>query len=190
MKILMVDNYDSFTYNLVHYLESKNGVDVTVCKNDEIAFDQIDQFDRIVISPGPGLPEESGEIIRLIQEQSGKKPILGICMGHQAIGKAFGADLKNLYEVLHGVSTPSIQTGDCTIFNNLSENFEIGRYHSWVIDEKTLSDDFEITLKDEKGEIMAIQHKEYDLIGLQFHPESVLTPDGLTIIQNWLNPDS
>lgn len=187
MKVLMIDNYDSFTYNLVHYLESDENVIVTVWKNDEINFDMLNQFDRIVISPGPGLPEESGEIIRLIQEQSGKKPILGICMGHQAIGIAFGAELKNLNEVLHGVSDTSIQKGNSRLFENLDQQFEIGRYHSWVIDKSTLSNDFKITLKDEKDEIMAMEHKKYDLIGLQFHPESVLTPDGFQIIQNWLN---
>lgn len=190
MKILMIDNYDSFTFNLVHYLESSSEVNVIVWKNNEIDFDQLDQFDRIVISPGPGLPEESGEIIELIKRQAGKTPILGICMGHQAIAHAFGAFLKNLDEVLHGVATSSVRVEEEKIFRNIPEDFEIGRYHSWVIDRDSLSDDFIITLEDEKGEIMAIRHKVYDLVGLQFHPESVLTPDGFQMIQNWLDLNS
>ncbi|MEZ4936029.1 MAG: aminodeoxychorismate/anthranilate synthase component II [Crocinitomicaceae bacterium] len=186
MKILMIDNYDSFTFNLVHYLEALKNIEVSVWKNDQIDFDRVHCFDRIVISPGPGIPSESGQIIPLIQNFSGKKPILGICMGHQAIGEAFGAQLKNLNEVLHGVATNAVIQEKEPIFESLGEKFEIGRYHSWVIDPATLSEDFVVTLKDEKGEIMAIRHKEYDLVGLQFHPESVLTPKGFDMIQNWL----
>jgi anthranilate synthase component 2 len=188
MEILMIDNYDSFTYNLVHYLESDDKVNVTVKKNDHFEIDEVEGFDRIVISPGPGLPKESGNILEVIEKYKGKKPILGVCMGHQAIGEAFGAQLKNLNEVLHGISTSAnIIDSNELLYRGLSRSVEVGRYHSWVIDRKTLSNDFKITAEDEKGEIMSIRHKEYDLVGLQFHPESILTPQGFEMIQNWLS---
>lgn len=191
MKILMIDNYDSFTFNLVHYLESRPDCFVTVWKNDQIDMEKVAEFDRIVISPGPGLPSESGDIIPLIQNYAGKKPILGICMGHQAIAEAFGSRLKNLNRVLHGVSTKSMRTDvDDPIFTGIPEGFDIGRYHSWVVEAQTLPADFQITLKDEAGEIMAFRHRVHDLVGLQFHPESILTPQGFMMIQNWLGSNA
>lgn len=182
----MIDNYDSFTFNLVHYLESNSEVDVVVKKNDELEGVDLLSFDKVVISPGPGLPENAGKIKEVIAEYHEKLPILGICLGHQAIGEVFGAELKNLNQVVHGLSLDGFQREKDPIFNGIPETFKMGRYHSWVIDKDTLSNDFLITSEDNQGEIMSIRHKEYDLVGIQFHPESILTPNGFDIIQNWL----
>ncbi len=190
MKVLMIDNYDSFTFNLVHYLEADENVNVTVWKNDAIDFNRLEEFDKIVISPGPGLPQESGDIIELIQSQAKKKAILGICMGHQAMAQAFGGELKNLEQVYHGVSTPATLIKNDPIFQDMDAELEIGRYHSWVVDRNTFPSQFDVLAEDDQGEIMAMRHKEFNLIGLQFHPESILTKNGFQMIQNWLNLDT
>lgn len=184
--ILVIDNYDSFTYNLVHAIQHIVGHDITVWRNDEIDYDNIDNFDYIVLSPGPGIPDEAGDLKKVIQKYSSKKKMLGVCLGHQAIGEVYGADLRNLDEVYHGVQTPIVQQGSSELLKGLEESFPGGRYHSWVIQKDTLSDDFTITATDEKGEIMSIKHKELELHGVQFHPESILTPDGNTILENFL----
>lgn len=187
MKILVFDNYDSFTYNLVHLVEKISGQQVSVYRNDEISLAEVDAFDKIILSPGPGIPKEAGLLLPLIQKNAPQKSILGVCLGHQAIAEAFGARLSNLNEVYHGVASRVSKTAQHSyLFNGLNPSFEVGRYHSWIIEESSLPDEFEVTARDEQGVIMAIQHTEYDLQGVQFHPESVLTPDGEQIIRNWL----
>jgi anthranilate synthase component II len=193
MKILVFDNYDSFTYNLVHLVERITGIPVVVKRNDEISLDEVDGFDRIILSPGPGIPQEAGLLLPLIRAYSAKKPILGVCLGHQAIGEAFGAKLVNLDRVYHGLSLPVkvLQregTGVATdLFAGLPEQFAAGRYHSWVIDPEGFPSELEITATDEAGNIMALRHRHLDVLGVQFHPESVLTPEGEIIMRNWLN---
>ena len=188
MKILVLDNYDSFTYNLVHYLEELTGQKVTVARNDEITIEQAAVYDRIVLSPGPGIPDEAGIMKELILKLAPEKSILGICLGMQAIGEVFGGHLTNLEKIYHGVAT-DIRITDQTepLFNGLPQVFKGGRYHSWVVDEDTLPSCLKITATDENGMIMGITHKEYDVSGLQFHPESVLTENGKQILLNWLN---
>ncbi|WP_298711988.1 aminodeoxychorismate/anthranilate synthase component II [Chitinophaga sp.] len=187
MNILVFDNYDSFTYNLVHLVEKIIGGKVTVVRNDEIELDKVDAFDRIILSPGPGIPEEAGLLLPLIRRYAPTKSIFGVCLGQQAIGEAFGAKLSNLAEVYHGVATPvNVISRSGRLFSHLPEELEVGRYHSWVVDEKTLPAELEVTARDEHGYIMALQHKEYDVCGVQFHPESVLTPQGELILRNWL----
>lgn len=186
MKIAMIDNYDSFTYNLVH-LVRELGADITVFRNDQFQLEELDQFDRIMLSPGPGIPEEAGLLLDVIRTYSGKKPILGICLGEQAIGQVFGGTLVNLSDVFHGVQTPcSIMVQDC-LFEGLPSQIQVGRYHSWVVSADTLPECLEATALSDEGQIMALRHKTYDVRGIQFHPESVLTPDGMKMIENWLN---
>lgn len=187
MNILVFDNYDSFTYNLVHLVEKIIGGKVTVARNDEIKLEDVDRFDRIILSPGPGIPEEAGLLLPLIRQYAPSKPIFGVCLGQQAIGEAFGAKLINLKDVYHGVATPvQITSRSGRLFKDLPDQLEVGRYHSWVVDEKTLPAELEVTARDENGQIMALQHKQYDVCGVQFHPESVLTPEGEKILRNWL----
>ena len=185
MRILIIDNYDSFTFNLVHYVEQFCD-DVTVKRNDEISLDEVEEFDAIVLSPGPGLPKHAGIMPKLIKQYASTKKILGVCLGHQAIGEAFGASLKNLNQVHHGVAIPiNIIVNNEPLFTNLPNRMDTGRYHSWVIDKNTIPSDLKITATDDEGEVMAIRHKEFDVCGVQFHPESLLTPDGLKVIENW-----
>ena len=186
IKTIIIDNYDSFTYNLSHLLKEL-GADVTVVRNDKFRIEDLEQYDRIVLSPGPGIPSEAGLMPQVIKAYAGRKPILGICLGHQAIGEAFGAKLLNIGNVVHGVATPAHLTADDYIFKGLPADLEVGRYHSWVVDDKDLPDCLEVTSRSDDGYIMSMRHKEYDIRGIQYHPESVLTPDGKAIINNWLN---
>ena len=187
MKILIFDNYDSFTYNLVHLVKSLGYNDVDVYRNDKIALEDIAIYDKIILSPGPGIPSEAGLLLPLIKEYAGKKPILGVCLGHQAIGETFGGKLTNLEDVYHGVATRINITKDDYIFNSLDNNIEVGRYHSWIVSSENLPECIEVTATDKNGQIMALRHKEYDIHGVQFHPESVLTPMGETIVRNFLS---
>ncbi|MBV7531833.1 aminodeoxychorismate/anthranilate synthase component II [Chitinophaga sp. sic0106] len=187
MNILVFDNYDSFTYNLVHLVEKIIDGKVTVVRNDEIPLEKVKEYDKIILSPGPGIPEEAGLLLPLIKEYAPTKSIFGVCLGQQAIGQAFGASLINLKEVYHGVATNvQIIADNGRLFNNMPKELEVGRYHSWVVDEKTLPSELIITARDEDGYIMALQHESYDVSGVQFHPESVLTPQGEQILRNWL----
>lgn len=200
MKILVFDNYDSFTYNLVHLVEKLIHGKVDVYRNNELPLENVSVYDKIILSPGPGIPSEAGMLLPLIKAYAQSKSILGVCLGHQAIGEAFGGTLTNLSTVYHGVATkidlidnsatkeknftsPDSRT---SLFNGLPGTIEVGRYHSWVVDEKNFPADLAVTAKDANGYIMALQHKQYDVQGVQFHPESVLTPDGEKIIHNWL----
>lgn len=191
MKILVFDNYDSFTYNLVHLVEKITHVKVDVFRNDQLPLEKVEEYDKIILSPGPGVPEEAGMLLPLIKEYAATKSILGVCLGHQAIGQAFGAVLVNLTTVYHGVATP-IQVGSSesgvrsSLFNELPDVIEVGRYHSWVISDEGFPASLEVTARDESNYIMALQHTTYDVQGVQFHPESVLTPAGETIMRNWL----
>ncbi len=187
MKILIFDNYDSFTYNLVHLVKELGYTDVDVFRNDKIALEDVAKYDKIILSPGPGIPSEAGLLLPLIKQYAGKKPILGVCLGHQAIGEAFGAQLKNLEDVYHGVATRINITQPDYIFDTLGRELEVGRYHSWIVDNNRFPDCIEITATDNNGQIMALKHKEFDVHGVQFHPESVLTPAGETIVKNFLN---
>ena len=186
MKILVFDNYDSFTYNLVHLVEKITHQKVTVVRNDQIALEDVVAYDKIILSPGPGIPSEAGLLLPLIKQYAASKPILGVCLGHQAIGEAFGATLENLSTVYHGVATPIKIDNSNYLFSGLTETIEVGRYHSWVIANKNLPAVLKVTATDENGLIMAIEHESYDVCGVQFHPESVLTPNGEAIIKNWL----
>jgi anthranilate synthase component 2 len=191
MKILVFDNYDSFTYNLVHLVEKITTGKVDVYRNDQISMDKIKQYDKIILSPGPGIPSEAGLLLPLIQQYAGSKSILGVCLGHQAIGEAFGGKLINLRTVYHGVATPIItKFPSSLLFDDLPSSFEAGRYHSWIISDQEFPDELEVTARDENDYIMALQHKTYDLQGVQFHPESVLTPLGEKIMRNWLKSRS
>jgi anthranilate synthase component II len=186
MKVLVFDNYDSFTYNLVHLIAKEPGVAVTVKRNDEIALEDIGAFDKIVLSPGPGIPAEAGLLLPLIAAYAPMKPILGVCLGHQAIGESFGGNLVNLTQVYHGVATPITHLNKSYLFKGLSATITVGRYHSWVISENNFPTELVITATDDNGFVMGLQHTKYDIQGVQFHPESVLTPDGETMIKNWL----
>ena len=187
MKILVIDNYDSFTYNLVHAIKKISGLPVDVFRNNEVRLEDIEKYDKIVLSPGPGLPEESGLLLEIIKMYAPKKSILGVCLGHQAIGEAFGGELFNMNRVFHGVATPVKLTGNPSVlFAGLPGSFDVGRYHSWIVKKENLPACFEITSLDEEGEIMSMKHKELDVEGVQFHPESVLTPLGEKILGNWL----
>ncbi len=186
MKIAIIDNYDSFTYNLSH-LVKELGAEVTVYRNDQFEMSVLQQFDKIILSPGPGIPSEAGLLLDVIKEYAGKKPILGVCLGHQAIGESFGAKLTNLSEVFHGVATPCHLTNRDYLFEGLPETFEIGRYHSWVVDNNNLPECLEVTSVSDEGFIMSLRHREYDIRGIQYHPESVLTASGRQILNNWLN---
>jgi anthranilate synthase component 2 len=195
MKILVFDNYDSFTYNLVHLVEKITHIKVDVYRNDQIPLEKVKDYDKIILSPGPGIPEEAGLLLPLIKEYAATKSILGVCLGHQAIGEAFGGTLTNLSTVFHGVATPikiqnpknKKQNG---VLNDLPDTIEVGRYHSWVVNKEGFPAELEITAEDETGMIMALQHKTFDVQGVQFHPESVLTPVGEKILRNWLNPQT
>ena len=187
MKILVFDNYDSFTYNLVHLVEKILQTKVDVFRNDAITLDKVQAYDKIILSPGPGVPTEAGLLLPLIKQYAATKSILGVCLGHQAIGQAFGGSLINLDTVFHGVATPiQIIKDDAPILRGLKNPVEVGRYHSWIVDDKTLPQELEITAVDDNGYIMAMQHKNYDVQGVQFHPESILTPCGEQIMRNWL----
>ncbi len=191
MKILVFDNYDSFTYNLVHLVEKITYTKVDVYRNDQIALEKVKEYDKIILSPGPGIPEEAGMLLPLIKEYAFSKSILGVCLGHQAIGQAFGGKLINLSTVYHGVAT-EIQVGSKesgvrrSLFHGLPERIEVGRYHSWIVSDENFPEELEVTARDENNYIMALQHKKYDVQGVQFHPESVLTPMGEDILKNWL----
>ncbi len=186
MKVLVLDNYDSFTYNLVHFLEKSNSsVSVDVFRNDQISLAEINDYHKIVLSPGPGLPSEAGIMLDLLKTYSSSKSILGICLGHQAIAEAFGGSLKNLDEVVHGVSTPIKQTKSDYLFENTPITMNVGRYHSWVID--SLPACLIPIAVDTKQQIMAIRHSDFDVRGIQFHPESILTENGQQLINNWIN---
>lgn len=186
MKILLVDNYDSFTYNLSLLVRSITGSHPVVQRNDCLDMDEVGQYDKILLSPGPGIPAEAGQLLEVIQRHAASKSILGVCLGHQAIGGVFGATLENLSTVYHGVATPVYPcTGD-VLFDTMGAAFDAGRYHSWVVSTETFPPQLEVTARDANGLIMALRHRQYDVKGLQFHPESILTPMGKTIIANWL----
>ena len=187
MKILVVDNYDSFTYNLVHYLEQLTDATIEVHRNDKISLKEIERFDKILLSPGPGIPSEAGILLDVIKIYSPTKSILGVCLGQQAIAEAFGGSLSNLKEVFHGVSTPVEIIKDDILFKNIPKKLNVGRYHSWAVNKEDLPAELEITCIDESGSIMALRHKTYDVRAVQFHPESVLTEHGLEMIKNWVN---
>lgn len=187
MRLLIIDNYDSFTYNIVHAVRML-GVEPHVRRNDCISIDEIDGYDKIIISPGPGIPSEAGILPQMLDIYATRKPILGVCLGHQAIGERFGARLRNLSEVYHGIrSVITLTRPDDYIFAGLPAELEVGRYHSWVVDREGLPDCLEVTAFSPDGEIMAMRHRTFDVRGLQFHPESILTPLGSRIIANWLN---
>ncbi len=185
--ILVIDNYDSFTYNLVHYIRNLTDDPLVVYRNDEISIDEIRKFDKILLSPGPGIPIEAGICLDLIREYAPSKSILGVCLGHQAIGEAFGGKLINLDRVYHGVATPiQILVADEPLHQDIPSRINVGRYHSWVLDRERLPGCFTITSEDESGMIMGISHQQYDVRGVQYHPESVLTECGMKIMENWL----
>lgn len=187
MKILVLDNYDSFTYNLVHYVEEITEDKVDVFRNDEINISDIAKYDKILLSPGPGIPEEAGILKELIKTYAPQKSILGVCLGCQAIAEVFGGSIRNLNKVYHGVATPvKVINDDEYLFNGLPKKFNAGRYHSWVVNEQDLPEDLIVTSTEEDGQIMGLMHNEYDLHGVQFHPESVLTEHGKQIIRNWI----
>ena len=191
MRIAMIDNYDSFTYNLVH-LVRELGADITVFRNDQFRMEQLEDFDKIMLSPGPGIPSEAGLLLQVIATYAGVKPILGICLGEQAIGEYFGGTLVNLSEVFHGVQTPAHVTPLSPssevdyLFQGLERDILVGRYHSWVVDAASLPSCLEVTCPSDEGQVMALRHKNHDVRGIQFHPESVVTPEGRTIVGNWL----
>ncbi|WP_439479439.1 anthranilate synthase component II [Chryseobacterium aquaticum] len=186
-KILVFDNYDSFTYNLVQMIERITDQKVDVYRNDEISLEEIEKYDKIILSPGPGIPEEAGILLDLIKKYAPTKSILGVCLGQQAIAEAFGGNLINLSEIYHGVATSSKTTREnVKLFRNLPEEIEVGRYHSWAVNNENFPEELEITAVDNDGMIMALQHKTYDVHGVQFHPESILTPEGDVIIRNFL----
>jgi anthranilate synthase component 2 len=183
-KVFVIDNYDSFTYNLVHYLKEFK-IDVKICRNDEFEMSDLLNYKKILLSPGPGIPDEAGKLKEVIKTYANSKSILGVCLGHQAIGQVFGGNLKNLTDVYHGISSKIKIVENDSLFNGLPSEIEVGRYHSWVIEEP-LPEDLIATAFDSNKQIMAIKHKIFDVKGVQFHPESILTPYGKQIINNWL----
>lgn len=186
-KILVLDNYDSFTYNLVHYIEANENYKVDVFRNDEISLNEVDKYDTIVLSPGPGLPEEAGILKELIKRYAPTKKILGVCLGMQAIGEVYGGKLENLNNVYHGVATDlSVIDSSDLIYKGLPQNFKVGRYHSWVISKENFPTELTITAVEENNQIMSLKHKDYNLYGVQYHPESILTEYGKEIINNFL----
>lgn len=186
MKICIIDNYDSFTYNLSH-LVKQLGAEVTVLRNDRFTLPQLKPFDKLILSPGPGIPSEAGLLLDVIRHYADTKPMLGVCLGEQAIGEAFGGKLTNLSDVFHGVQTPIEVVADDPLFAGLPQRMDVGRYHSWVVDRAGLPDCLEVTALSTEGYIMAMRHRQYPIHGIQFHPESVLTPQGKQMISNWLN---
>lgn len=194
MKILVFDNYDSFTYNLVHLVEKITKTKVDVFRNDELPLERAKEYDKIILSPGPGIPSEAGLLLPLIREYAPSKSILGVCLGHQAIGEAFGATLTNLSSPFHGIATPIQLVSDRadvnpnvnSVFEEMPSEFIVGRYHSWVVSDQNFPEELSITATEANGFIMALEHKKYDVQGVQFHPESVLTPMGEKILKNWL----
>ncbi len=188
MKILVFDNYDSFTYNLVHLVEKIIHQKVEVFRNDQIPLEKVKAYDKIILSPGPGLPAEAGLLLPLIQTYAATKSMLGVCLGQQAIGEVFGGKLENLATVYHGVATNcNLQTSGARLFKGLPAQIEVGRYHSWIVSDENFPVELEVTARDDNNYIMALQHKKYDVQGVQFHPESVLTPMGEQILRNWLD---
>lgn len=186
MKILVLDNYDSFTYNLVQMIEQIMVEKVEVFRNDQISLDDINKYNKIILSPGPGIPQEAGILLDLIKKYAPTKSILGVCLGQQAIAEAFGGSLINLSEIFHGVATEATQMRDHKLFKNLPEKLEVGRYHSWAVNPEDFPDELEITSVDESGMIMSLKHKTYDVHAVQYHPESILTPHGKQILENFL----
>jgi anthranilate synthase component 2 len=187
MKILVLDNYDSFTYNLVEYLRNLGANDIEVHRNREIDLTEVAKFDKILLSPGPGIPDEAGILKDVIKKYAASKSILGVCLGEQAIAEVFGGSIENLDQVYHGVSTSIFRTEDDKgVLQGIEKEFQAGRYHSWNVVKENLPDCLTVTCEDAEGRIMGIRHKEYDVQGLQFHPESVLTPNGIKMIENWL----
>jgi anthranilate synthase component II len=196
MKVLVFDNYDSFTYNLVHLVHRVVNASVDVFRNDEIPLEKVKDYDKIILSPGPGIPSEAGLLLPLVREYASSKSILGVCLGHQAIGEAFNGKLVNLETVFHGIATPvsvasntnketRVSPSRTGLFDEMPVQFPVGRYHSWVISEEDFPEALTVTARDDNGYIMAIEHKQFDVQGVQFHPESVLTPGGETILKNW-----
>lgn len=189
MKIVIIDNYDSFVYNLSHLLKEL-GAEVTVKRNDQFRLEELEKFDKILLSPGPGVPEEAGLLLDVIRRYAGKKPILGVCLGEQAIGEVYGGKLTNLDEVFHGIQSPVTLTATDYLFEGLPSTVQVGRYHSWVVDQKDFPDCLEVTAVSavsEEGYIMALRHRTLDVRGVQFHPESVLTPEGKQMLGNWIH---
>ncbi|MFU2359197.1 anthranilate synthase component II [Prevotella sp.] len=188
MNILLIDNYDSFTYNLSQYLEEEGGddVEVTVWRNDQFGLDDVERFDKIVLSPGPGVPDEAGLLKAVIRRYAPTKPILGVCLGEQAIGEVFGAEIYNLNTVFHGIQSSVRIVASDYIFDNLSDSIKVGRYHSWVVGKEDFPAELEVTAVSDEGQVMALKHRRYDVHGIQFHPESILTPEGRTIIRNFI----
>ncbi len=187
-KILVFDNYDSFTYNLVHYIEEIVGYKIDVVRNDQIPLEELEKYDKILLSPGPGIPRDAGVLIPLIQKYGVTKSIMGVCLGHQAIAEAYGGSISNLPKVYHGVATKiNIVSDSEVLFNDVPNEVNVGRYHSWVVNDEDLPDCFTVTSRDEEGKIMGIHHKEHDVRGVQFHPESILTEHGKKMMENWLN---
>ena len=184
-RVVIIDNYDSFTYNLAH-LVKQLGAKVEVFRNDQFTLNQLERFTKIILSPGPGIPEEAGLLMDVIRTYAGRKPMLGVCLGHQAIAEVFGGKLVNLKEVYHGIATEGTQFGNDPIFSGLPKRIVMGRYHSWVVDRAGFPDCLEVTAMSDDGQIMALRHRNYNIHGIQFHPESVLTPEGATIARNWL----
>lgn len=189
-KILVFDNYDSFAYNLVQMIEQIAGEKVDVLRNDQVPLQDIEKYDKIILSPGPGIPEEAGILLEVIKKYAPTKSIFGVCLGQQAIAEAFGGSLINLTEIYHGVATESKQVKEHSIFKNLPETLEVGRYHSWAVDPDNFPEELEITSVDKNGMIMSLKHKTYDVHAVQYHPESILTPDGKKILANWLSVDA
>lgn len=185
VKCVIIDNYDSFTYNLVHLLREL-GAEVAVKQNDKFALEDLEEYDKIVLSPGPGVPSEAGLLLNVIRRYAATKPMLGVCLGHQAIAEAFGGKIEKLSDVFHGVETPINVNTNTSLFNGLPAQFSVGRYHSWVVSKDRFPSELEVIAETADGLIMALQHQEYDLYGIQFHPESVLTPMGKAIVGNWL----
>lgn len=186
MKIVIIDNYDSFVYNLSHLLKEL-GAEVTVKRNDQFRLEELEEFDKILLSPGPGVPEEAGLLLDVIRRYAGKKPILGVCLGEQAIGEVYGGKLTNLDEVFHGIQSPVSLTATDYLFEGLPSTVQVGRYHSWVVDRKDFPDCLEVTAVSEERYIMALRHRTLDVRGVQFHPESVLTPEGKQMLGNWIH---
>ncbi len=185
MKVAIIDNYDSFTYNLSH-LVKELGAEVTVLRNDRFELEQLEPYDKIILSPGPGIPSEAGLLLDVIRCYAGRKPILGVCLGHQAIGEVFGGRLANLSQVYHGVATPCHITAEDYLFAGLPHDIEVGRYHSWIVEREGLPAELEVTSESDEGHIMSLRHRKFDIRGIQYHPESILTTEGRTILKNWL----